>query len=41
MQHVDDIIDPRDMRPRIIRALALCVGKTDEPPRRKHGLMPV
>jgi acetyl-CoA carboxylase carboxyltransferase component len=40
-QHVDDIIDPRDMRPRIIRALELCAGKTDEPPRKKHGLMPV
>jgi acetyl-CoA carboxylase carboxyltransferase component len=40
-QHVDDIIDPRDMRPRIIRALELCRGKTDESPRRKHGLRPV
>ena len=40
-QHVDDIIDPRDMRPRIIRALELCAGKNDEPPRKKHGLMPV
>jgi len=40
-QHVDDIIDPRDMRPRIIRALELCAAKSDEPPRKKHGLMPV
>ncbi|HEY2990520.1 MAG TPA: acyl-CoA carboxylase subunit beta [Candidatus Binatia bacterium] len=40
-QHVDDVIDPRDMRPRIIRALELCAGKTDEMPRKKHGLMPV
>ena len=40
-QHVDDIIDPRDMRPRIIRALELSGGKVDDPPRKKHGLMPV
>lgn len=40
-QHVDDIIDPRDMRPKIIRALEICVKKTDELPRKKHGLMPV
>jgi propionyl-CoA carboxylase beta chain len=38
---VDNIIDPRDMRPRIIRALELFAGKIDEPPRKKHGLMPV
>jgi acetyl-CoA carboxylase carboxyltransferase component len=40
-QHVDDIIDPRDMRPRIIRALELSAGKVDDVPRKKHGLMPV
>lgn len=40
-QHVDDIIDPREMRPRIIRALALCAKKRDELPKKKHGLMPV
>lgn len=40
-QHVDDIIDPRDMRPRIIGALEVCGRKIDEPPRKKHGLMPV
>jgi acetyl-CoA carboxylase carboxyltransferase component len=41
LQHVDDIIDPREMRPRIIRALELCRNKVDELPRRKHGNMPV
>jgi acetyl-CoA carboxylase carboxyltransferase component len=40
-QHVDDIIDPREMRPRIIKALEICAGKVDELPKKKHGLMPV
>jgi len=40
-QHVDDIIDPREMRPRIIRALELSAKKIDELPRRKHGVTPV
>jgi acetyl-CoA carboxylase carboxyltransferase component len=40
-QHVDDIIDPRDMRPRIIKALEICAGKVDELPKKKHGVMPV
>jgi acetyl-CoA carboxylase carboxyltransferase component len=41
LQHVDDIIDPREMRPRIIRALEVSRNKVDELPRRKHGNMPV
>jgi len=41
LQHVDDIIDPQEMRPRIIRALELSRNKQDELPRRKHGNMPV
>jgi acetyl-CoA carboxylase carboxyltransferase component len=40
-QHVDDIIDPREMRPRIIKALEICAGKVDELPKKKHGVMPV
>ncbi|MGH7834539.1 MAG: acyl-CoA carboxylase subunit beta, partial [Candidatus Binatia bacterium] len=40
-QHVDDIIDPREMRPRIIKALEICSGKVDELPKKKHGVMPV
>lgn len=38
---MDDIIDPRDMRPKIIKALEICVNKVDEPPKKKHGIMPV
>jgi len=41
LQHVDDIIDPREMRPNIVRALELSRNKVDELPRRKHGNMPV
>jgi acetyl-CoA carboxylase carboxyltransferase component len=41
LQHVDDIIDPQEMRPNIIRALDLSRNKTDELPHRKHGNMPV
>jgi acetyl-CoA carboxylase carboxyltransferase component len=41
LQHVDDIIDPQDIRPTLIRALELCLQKQDELPRKKHGNMPV
>jgi acetyl-CoA carboxylase carboxyltransferase component len=40
-QHIDDIIDPRSMRPTAIRALEAAAKKTDELPRKKHGNMPV
>jgi acetyl-CoA carboxylase carboxyltransferase component len=40
-QHVDDIIDPREMRPRIIKALKICAKKMDDLPKKKHGNMPV
>jgi acetyl-CoA carboxylase carboxyltransferase component len=36
-QHVDDIIDPREMRPRIIRAFEVCAGKVDELPKKARG----
>jgi len=40
-QHVDDIIDPRDIRPRVIKALEISANKRDDLPEKKHGLMPV
>ncbi len=40
LQHVDDIIDPRDMRPKIIKALEVCTKKVDELPKKKHGNTP-
>jgi acetyl-CoA carboxylase carboxyltransferase component len=38
----DDLIDPRDTRPRLIRALRAAVaGRTEPPaPRTRHGIMP-
>lgn len=38
---VDDIIDPRDTRPRLIDALDTLTGKRDSNPRRKHGNLPL
>jgi propionyl-CoA carboxylase beta chain len=39
--YVDDIIDPRDTRPRLIDALATLRGKRDRNPPRKHGNLPL
>ncbi|MGH9783814.1 MAG: acyl-CoA carboxylase subunit beta, partial [Terriglobia bacterium] len=41
LQHVDDIIDPQDIRANLIRALELSLQKQDELPPKKHGNMPV
>ena len=41
LQHVDDIIDPQDIRPTLVRALELSLQKQDELPKKKHGNMPV
>jgi acetyl-CoA carboxylase carboxyltransferase component len=38
---VDDIIDPRETRPRIIRGLEMAANKRIERPWKKHGVMPV
>jgi acetyl-CoA carboxylase carboxyltransferase component len=38
---IDDVIDPRETRPRIIKALRMADGKRVERPWRKHGVMPV
>jgi acetyl-CoA carboxylase carboxyltransferase component len=39
--HIDDVIDPRDTRPVVIRALEMARGKRVERPWKKHGVMPV
>src|SRR5713101_2436822 len=39
--YVDDIIDPRDTRPRLIDALATLETKRDRNPARKHGNIPL
>ena len=38
---IDDVIDPRETRPRIIEALRMARNKRVERPWRKHGVMPV
>jgi propionyl-CoA carboxylase beta chain len=39
--YVDDIIDPRDTRPRLIDALETLQAKRDRNPRKKHGNIPL
>jgi acetyl-CoA carboxylase carboxyltransferase component len=38
---VDDVIDPRETRPTIVRGLRMAADKRVERPWRKHGVMPV
>lgn len=39
--YVDDVIDPRDTRPRLIDALDALQGKRDRNPAKKHGNLPL
>jgi acetyl-CoA carboxylase carboxyltransferase component len=39
--HIDDLIDPRDTRLALLRALQFTYNKRPPRPRRKHGVMPV
>jgi propionyl-CoA carboxylase beta chain len=39
--YIDDVIDPRDTRPRLIEALRTLRGKRDRNPPRKHGNLPL
>ena len=39
--YVDDVIDPRDTRPRLIEALEALRGKRDRNPPKKHGNLPL
>jgi methylmalonyl-CoA decarboxylase subunit alpha len=38
---VDDVIDPRETRPTVIRALEMAAGKRVERPWKRHGVVPV
>jgi acetyl-CoA carboxylase carboxyltransferase component len=38
---IDDIIDPRETRPTIVRALRMAKTKQVEKPKKRHGVMPV
>ena len=39
--YVDDVIDPRDTRPKLIGALEMLRGKRDRNPPKKHGNLPL
>ncbi len=39
--YVDDVIDPRETRPRLVSALDMLRNKRDENPRKKHGNLPL
>jgi propionyl-CoA carboxylase beta chain len=39
--YVDDVIEPHETRPRIIRALRMLENKVDTMPRKKHGNIPL
>jgi acetyl-CoA carboxylase carboxyltransferase component len=39
--YVDDVIEPSETRPRLIRALAMLAGKRDRNPSKKHGNIPL
>lgn len=39
--YVDDVIDPRDTRPKLIDALEALAGKRDRNPPKKHGNLPL
>ena len=38
---IDDVIDPRETRPTIVRGLRMAADKRVERPWKKHGVMPV
>jgi acetyl-CoA carboxylase carboxyltransferase component len=39
--YIDDIIEPKETRPKLIRALKILTTKTDSNPPRKHGNIPL
>jgi propionyl-CoA carboxylase beta chain len=39
--YVDDVIEPRETRPRVINALRMLENKVDTMPRKKHGNIPL
>jgi acetyl-CoA carboxylase carboxyltransferase component len=38
--HIDDVIEPAETRPRLIKALEAIIGKTEERPKKRHGIIP-
>lgn len=38
--HIDDVIDPVETRPRLIKELEMAIDKVEQRPKKKHGIMP-
>ena len=38
---IDDVIEPHETRPKVIRALRMLPNKVDTMPRKKHGNLPL
>ena len=38
--HIDDVIDPAETRPVLIKALEILMDKIEDRPKKKHGIMP-
>jgi acetyl-CoA carboxylase carboxyltransferase component len=38
---IDEVIEPRETRPRLVRALEILRTKVQQNPAKKHGLMPM
>jgi acetyl-CoA carboxylase carboxyltransferase component len=41
MGYIDDVIEPTETRPRLIRALQILQTKQDSNPQKKHGNIPL
>jgi acetyl-CoA carboxylase carboxyltransferase component len=39
--YIDDVIEPRETRPRLINALEMLSNKRDANPAKKHGCLPL
>jgi len=39
--YIDDVIEPRETRPKLIKALRMLQSKRVEQPKRKHGNIPL
>jgi acetyl-CoA carboxylase carboxyltransferase component len=39
--YIDDVIEPKETRPRLINALEACVDKREGRPPKKHGNIPL
>ena len=38
--HLDDVVEPEDLRDELVRRFAAARGRAAEPPRRRHGISP-